>query len=354
MLVVSLLAATAAPCAAATAPIVRVYVAGSEEAVSGSREAIEDQCARSYVAVVVRDAAGADEALLAQSPATGLAEAYIDLRAGSAPRVVLVDSETRKTLERRSLPEGASLEISIETAAHVVCAAVESLLATRAPAPAPAAPPTPPVVPEIPPESGAAAPLPLGPRWTSQLELFAAGASFGAGFQAGGGASFGLSHGRGPLRFGASLAVLGYPATDVESAGGVAKFGLLGARLLPTIEWHATQLLTAFAGLGVGADWIRVAAEQPPPGAVPQAASTNVDAIASGMMGVRLQLAGRVAALLALDADIALTRHRYVIETPQGSQTFFEPARVRPVALAGLCVSLTAPARPSARTQARK
>jgi hypothetical protein len=345
---VSVLTATAAASASAP-PIVRVYVAGSAEAVSGSRDAIQDLCARSNVAVVVRDAAGADEALLAQSPAPGLAEAYVDLRPGTAPRVVVVDVETRKDLERRTLPEGASLEISIETMAHVVCAAVESSLATRT-----AALPAPQVRQERTTESAVPKPAQLGPAWTPQLSVFAAAANFGAGFRFGAGASFGLSQGRGPLRWGALVRVLGYPASDVEAAGGVASFGLIGVHLLPTVEWHASQAVTAFVGLGGGADWIRIEAGQPPPGAVGQAVGSSVDAIASAMLGVRLHLGSGVAALLAIDADADLSRHRYVTQSPQGSQTFFEPVRVRPAALAGLTVSLGGASVLDPRNEARK
>jgi hypothetical protein len=322
-----------------------VYVAGSAEALSGSRDAIQDQCARTNVAVVVRDAAGADEALLGQSPAPGLAEAYIDLRPGTAPRVVVIDAETRKDLERRTLPEGSSLEISIETMAHVVCAAVESSLATRAVAP--------PVTPERAPQSAAPRSLELGSQWDSQLGLFMIAANFGAGFRAGAGASAGLTHGTGTLRWGALMTVAGYPATDVEGAGGVASLATIGARLMPTVEWHANPALSAFLGLGGGADWVRVSARQPPPGAVGQSAGSSVDAVASAMLGARLHLGNGVAVLLALDADADLSRHRYVIQTPQGNQTFFEPARVRPVALAGLTVSLggRSPSRPQQEAQ---
>ena len=345
MLGVSVLSISATAAAATTPPIVRVYVAGSEEAVSGSRDAIQDRCARANVAVVVRDAAGADEALLAQSPAPGLAQAYVDLRSGSAPRVVVVDGETGQDLERRSLPEDASLEISIETAAQVVCAAVESSLAMRAavapplavtlPAPAPA-----PYEPKESTKDATRTPLKRGSEWRSQLNLFAAGADFGAGFRVGAGASLSATRGKGALRWGALLGVDGYPAADVEGAGAVASFGLVGVRVLPTLEWQATPALTAFIGLGGGADWIRITAERPPQGAVGQTAGSSVDAIASGLFGVRLHLGGGLAALLALDADADLSRHRYVIATPAGNRAFFEPALVRPVALAGLAFSL--------------
>jgi hypothetical protein len=204
------------------------------------------------------------------------------------------------------------------------------------------------------PTESAAPELQLGSKWSSQLNLFATGTNLGAGFQAGGGASFGLTHGIGALRFGALLSVSGYPAADVEAEGGVANVGVLGARLLPMLEWHATQGVTPFVALGGGADWMRVASEHPPPGSMAQAASTSVDAIAAGMLGVRFHLGSSVAALLALDADVALTRHSYVIETAQGRGSFFEPARVRPVALAGLSVSWGGDTRPSSQHEARR
>ncbi|MES1175139.1 MAG: hypothetical protein ABUL62_12515 [Myxococcales bacterium] len=337
--------------AAGTPPIVRVYVAGTDAAVSGSRDAIQDLCSRSNVAVVVRDAAGADEALLATSHAPGLAEAYVDLRAGSAPRVVVVDGETRKDLERRTLPDGSTLEISIETVAQVVCAAVESSLAARAAEAPPAASS---VRHEKTPDTEAPKALRPGPERSSQIDLFAAAANFGAGFRVGAGASLAVSRGRGPLRFGALLSFAGYPATNVEGEGGVASFSSLGGRLLPTLEWRANRALTAFVGVGGGVDWTRVSAEQPPPGTVGQGAGSSVDAMASAMLGVRLHLGGGVSALLALDADADLSRHQYVIQTPQGSQSFFEPARVRPIALAGLSLALDGASEPSQHNEARR
>ena len=320
--------------AAGTPPIVRVYVAGPPEAVSGSRDAVQELCSHSNVAVVVRDAAGADEALLATSRAPGLAEAYVDLRPGTPPRVVVVDGETRQFLERRTLPEGASLEISIETMAHVVCSAVESSLASRAvppPAPPPGRPPR---------EDTPRHRTPVG-GVESQASLFATAANFGAGFRAGAGVGLSVSSSRAPLHLGGFFEFSGFPAADVEGAGGLASFGLLGVRALPTLEWRASDTVSAFIGVGIGADWIRITSERPPPGAVGSGPGTSIDPIASSMLGVRLQFARGLAALLALDADIDLARHRYVIESPMmGSQAFFEPGRVRPVLLAGLSLAL--------------
>ncbi|HET7538493.1 MAG TPA: hypothetical protein VFK05_01430 [Polyangiaceae bacterium] len=322
-------------------PIVRVYVAGSPEAVSRSRDAIQDLCSRSNVAVVVRDAAGADEALLATSHAPGLADAYVDLRADTPPRVVVVDGESRQDLERRTLPEGVSLEISIETMAHVVCAAVESSLAARAaaaPKVVPPKAPAPPAPPE-PPKEVAEAPAERA-RWHTRASLFASGANFGAGIRGGGGAEFGLSYGRARWRFGALLGVLGYPAADIESADGLADFALVGGRAIPLLEWQAARPLTVFAGVGVGVDWIKVSGELPPPGAVSSPTEKVWEPLASGVIGLRLTLGRGLSAFLALDTDVALVHHRYVIETEGGTKPFFEPSRVRPMGLAGFSLAL--------------
>jgi hypothetical protein len=332
----SVLTLSSASRAAGPPPIVRVYVAGSAEAVSGSRDAIQDLCSRSNVAVVVRDAAGADEALLSSARAPGLADAYVDLRAGTPPRVVVVDGESRLDLERRTLPEDASLEISIETIAHVVCAAVESSLAARALAPAATAP----VATEKPAAPHLESALGSETGWLARASLFASGADFGAGFRAGAGAGLGIDHGGAGLHFGALLSVIGYPAAGVERADGLASFGLFGARVLPMLEWQATSQLTAFAGVGAGADWIQISGERPPPGAISSGTGTAWEPMASGMLGMRLLLGRGISALFALDADVALARHRYVVQSAAGSEAFFQPSRVRPMALAGLSLSL--------------
>lgn len=332
----SALAVTSAALGAAPPPIVRVYVAGSPEAVSGSRDAIQDLCSRANVAVVVRDAAGADEALLATAHAPGLAEAYVDLRPGTPPRVVVVDGETRQDLERRTLPEGASLEISIETMAHVVCAAVESSLAARAAAPAPAPPKAKEEPPKVAPEKAPE----RAQRWQARASLYASGTNFGAGFRGGVGAGMGVNHGHARFHFGAFLSLTGYPAAGVEGADSLADFGLLGARLLPMLEWQASREVTGFVGVGGGADWMQMRGERPPPGGTSSPTQTVLEPMVSSMLGMRLRLGRGLSALLALDAEVALVSHHYVIQTPEGAQTFFDPSRVRPMGLAGLSLSL--------------
>ncbi|MEO7035916.1 MAG: hypothetical protein ABI548_18430 [Polyangiaceae bacterium] len=299
---------------------------------SGARDAVQDLCSHSNVAVVVRDAAGADEALLSTEHAPGLAEAYVDLRPGSPTRVVVVDGETRQDLERRTLPDGASLEISIETVARVVCSAVESSLAARAAA----APPPPPVLAPPP-----AQPEDRGAAWDVRASLFGATENFGAGFHGGGGAALGFSHGRAAVRVGIFASVAGYASAGVNVQGtdGKASFGLISARMMPMVEWRAAHDITAFLGLGGGADWTHVTPDRPLDGAT-FSGSTSVDAIGAGILGARLRLTSSLSALFAVDADVDLNRHNYVISARDGSSApFFSPARIRPMALAGLSLS---------------
>jgi hypothetical protein len=312
--------------------------------VAGARDAVQDLCARSNVAVVVRDAAGADEALLATERAPGLAEAYIDLRPGRPPRVVVVDGETRQDLERRTLPEGSTLEISIETVARVVCSAVESSLAARALAmpPAPSSHPEP-LLPPLLVERDSA--------WEARLSAFAATENFGTGFQGGGGGALSVTHGRSGVRAGAILSAAGFASGAVETSSAMASFGLLGVRLLPMLEWRVADDVKAFAAVGAGADWTRVDAKQAPQGGTANGAGATLDVIGCGMLGARFRIVYGLSALLAVDADVDLNRHRYVIASSSGSHGLFDPARVRPIGLAGLSLSFGGPNREDASKQ---
>jgi hypothetical protein len=331
----------------ASPPIVRVFVAGSPEAVAASRDAVQDLCAHANVAVIVRDAAGADEELLSNSHPRGLAEAYIDLRAGMPARVVVVDSETRENLERRTLPEASSLEMSIETSAHVVCAAVESAISARKAREAAraAAPPEPPPKAE---------PKDSGGGIESRVSGFGIASDFGFGLVGGGGAAFGLRFGASTVRFGAMLPLFGYARGEVEQFGGETSFIVLSGRLLPTIDWQATRPVGFFAGIGGGVDWVHVEPELPPPGTLQGGKSELVEGIGSVLIGATANISENAGAFLTFGLDVAFTPHRYVIETPDGVSTFFEPSRVRPTAMLGAFFSFGGPDRPGGEETTEK
>ncbi len=337
--------------------IVRVYVAGSEEAVSGSRDAVQELCARSNVAVVVHDAAGADGALLSTSNERSLAEAYIDLRPEMPARVVVVDGDTHQELERRDLPQNTTLEISIETAAHIVCAAVDSSLAARV---APAAPRVAEPPASEPKPAALAAPLSPVPRpavplvarrppvdhaaaWQSSIALFAAAEDFGAGFRGGLGGAASFVVGRGALRVGGLITLQGYPSSDVETNAASAGFDSFGARVGPMLEWQASRSASLFAALGIGADRSSLVAHSAAPGTIARATSATTDGVLAALVGVRLQLSRGAGVLLGVDADVALSRHPYVIGTEAGNKPFFLASLVRPVGMLGFSWAFDGP-----------
>lgn len=319
-------------------PIVRVFVAGSAEAVARSRDAVQQLCEHSNVAVIVRDAAGADDELLSTSHPPGLAEAYIDLREGMPARVVVVDSQTRDNLERRTLPEASSLEMSIETAAHVVCAAIESAISARSSREAAAQ---------------KAPPAPAAPRETktnggsveSRVSAFGVISDFGFGLVGGGGAAFGLRFGASKVSFGLTLPVFGYARSEVERLGGETSYVVVSARLLPAVDWQVTRHIGLFTGLGVGADWVHVEPKLAPEGDVLRGGGKTFEAIGSALIGTTVNITQRAGALVTFGLDVDLTPHRYVIESSTGLSTFFEPSRVRPIAMAGAFFSFGGPDR---------
>ena len=337
-----------------TPPIVHVFVAGSPEAVSGMRDALQDQCARPNLAVMVQDAASADAALLDTSRNGGLADAYVDLRPDNETRVVVVDGQTHAQLEGRTLGPASSLEMSIEMVAQVVCSAIDSTLAARAvpaaplgvPAPLPASPPAKapplPAVAEVTPRTQERA----SAAWAG---VFGIGADYGAGLHGGGGGIVGANLGSSQLRFGGAVLIDGFPSLGIERQGAEASLDLYGLRLLPTIEWHVDPQLSLFAGVGGGADWIRVSAGNPPAGAVPRNDTSSVEPMLSSLLGAKFSVGLHVAAWLAFGADLDLARHRYVNEVSGEPVSFFEPPRARPVGIAGLAVSFDSQVTSTAR-----
>ena len=325
-------------------PIVRVFVAGSPEAVSGMRDALQDQCARPNLAVMVQDAASADAALLDTEPSSGVADAYVDLRPDNETRVLVVDGQTHQQLEGRTLGQASSLELSIEMVAQVVCSAIDSTLAARAAATkASLPPPLPPATPTALSTPVSAAHERAQPDSDQVSAAWAGvagvGADYGAGLHGGVAAIVGASVGSARLRFGGSLLVDGFPSQGLARQGAQASLDLYGVRLLPSIDWDVSPELDVFAGVGGGVDWLRVSAGMAPPGAVPQNDTSSIEPMLSSLLGAKLGFALRASAWLAFGVDVDLARHQYVNDASGANASFFEPPLARPVALAGLAVS---------------
>lgn len=351
------LALGTATAAAAPPRIVRVYVAGTPDAVAGTRDALRDRCARPELFVVVEDAGGwrfgastwGDDApasdgagsaskealLLGSGQATDLAVGYVAIEPAAESRVVFVDARTHEELERRVLEPTDSLEMSIETVAHVICATVDSTLATLAqPPPATAPPPAPlPVEPSMPP-----APVVTESTFGAWGGLFGTGADYGAGFRGGGGALAGASSGSSRIRATLLLLAADFPSHQLDRQGAAPSFGLFEARLLPGATVRMADDIDALVGVGPGIDWLAVTPNAPPAGGTAETGVSSVDPVLSALLGARLRVGGHVGLWLGLGADLDAYRRRYLNAATGAPVLFFEMPRLRASGQAGLTV----------------
>jgi hypothetical protein len=339
--------------------VVEVYVAGSAETVARARTTVQELLSRLDLPAIVRDAAGADEALLTGERTRAMVKAYIDLRSLDAPRVIVVDGRTREEVERRVLPASSSLETAVEASGHVLYMAVEGLVRTRAaerehrdavPAPArtnpappsPRAPPPPPVpvVAQTPDQDHSAASPSSRATWGVNGGLFGAVGSFGASqVMAGGGIGVDVAPRALAVRPGIGASVAAFAPDDVTGAGGVGSVSVFQGRVLPYIEWGATDVVALFVGAGVGIDNVRFSPSQPPPGAVAVGATTNTDFVVATELGAKLRLAETLSLVGGLGADVDPAPRRYVVDRGASRESVFAMGRVRPSLFIGLSVS---------------
>jgi len=353
------LALGTATAAAAPPRVVRVYVAGTEEAVAGTRDALRDRCARPELLLVVEDARafrygastwGDDDAgsggpagaaskealLLGAGQPTDLAVGYVTVEPAADSRVVFVDGRTHEELERRTLERTDSLEMSIETVAHVICATIDSTLAMHAAPPAAPAPPPPlDALPSVPPRAPSATASAFG-AWAG---VFGTGADYGAGFRGGAGGLLGATTGSSRVRASLLLFAADFPSQKLDRQGAAPSFGLFGARLLPGASVRVAEDIDALLGAGPGLDWLEVSPNAPPPGGTAATGVSSVDPVLSALVGARLRVGGHVGIWLGLGADLDAYRHRYVNAANGEPVPFFEMPRLRANAQAGLTVA---------------
>lgn len=341
-------AAQARPSAEQTSTLVQVYVAGSAETVARTRVSVQELVARLNLPTVVRDAAGADEALLRRERSAAMVNAYVDLRSLEAPRVIVADGASGEVLERRMLPPASSTETAVEAVAHVLYMTIESVLRTRdeerrkeaprdapaeTPAPEPAQTPTadepPPAPPRRSPSSSAA--------WGASASAFAAVTSLGPSRLL---AGAGVGAEAAPRGFTVRPGVLGsfamYAPGEVGESRATGSVHAMSARLLPFVEWAAAPRLTLHAGGGMGVDVLRFDSERPPPGAVSLGTASSTDLVVTTMAGARIALSRSLGVVAGLGIDVDVTPRRYVVEYGPVRESVFNPSQVRPHALLGL------------------
>jgi hypothetical protein len=325
--------------------------------------------------VVVEEATG--EAALEGARAARL-KAFVDLRS-QTPRIVVVDPKARREAERRTLPSGASLEMSVEEAAHVLYMAAESVFSARS-SPATsdhaAAPPAPATSAEaateadhdvrpadaerpknVVPAKTAPSPEPEGARvhegdaprdratTPSYFELELGGFGGASVFSpsealvcVGGSIDGGVRSGA--FRLSVAASVGAYVPSTVAHNGETASLRAETARLSLVGAWHATRAFVPFLTVGGGGDQITMSANAAP-GAWAAASESRIDPMFQALLGAKVRFSSTGGAFFAFGTDVDLAPHRYVIETSGARQTFLELGRVRPSAFLGLTMTFS-------------
>jgi hypothetical protein len=275
-----------------------------------------------------------------------LAEAYFDLRDPTTPGIVVVDAQTEREIVRRTFPNSASLEISVEELTHVLYAVVEAMLQTDR-SPPESAPATPLPSDTAPPRS--APPAPEKHEAPSHRQASRPSVAIGAfarllaldssSIVPGGGLSLALSSRDDGLAYGGAVMAALHASNEIvfeEARGGVRPFA---ARAYGTVSGPTASRVTLIAGLGGGIDILRVETNTLPADAHVQESSV-VDAILGSLLGARFPLGGRLMLDAAFTLDLDLTPRRFVMEQGGRHAGLLELERFRPAFVLGGSYSL--------------
>jgi len=270
----------------------------------------------------------------------------------------------------RTLPKNDSTAIETEQIAHVVYAALESMLATdqdegqaaaATPAPAPTVAPPPPA-PNAPAPASKPQPAPVPepasqpspdrvpspapspgslPSVAAMLFATGSGVATSSGAVLGGGGEARLALGRGFAH--PSFWIQGSTAatfaeqtadvtveTNVTSLRGGADFALV-----------STGLIGVEAGAGAGTDVFHTVPTHAASGVALEPTQDLVDPIVTGRVLASLRLPGGVRAIAGVSVDFDLAAHHYVTALASGShEAVYQPWVARPTVVLGACVPL--------------
>jgi hypothetical protein len=126
-------------------------------------------------------------------------------------------------------------------------------------------------------------------------------------------------------------------ATDLGEGDTQAELDTLSARLLAKLELPWGQRAAAVFGVGGGVDWFRVDTRAPPVGTARSA--SIVDALLSGLIGVRVAIAAPLVLGAAAGLDVDLEPRAFVSESGGARRKLFEIERLRPSLMLGLSLS---------------
>jgi hypothetical protein len=306
---------------AAEARVVEVAIAGSPDDAAALSASLKELLGRLGLETRIVDASAPASPA---SSSSAVARVGIDLRSSTGAYVVLTDTRAARPAALRSIARtnGGSQTVLLEEVAHVVQAAVESMLAAAPPA-ASAAPPAPSSSPPpeaISPPGASEAPRDAAPAshvtWSLDLATFASGMSMARDadvvFGAGGGARADL--GRGAWRpalwlLGAYHVPFGANGTRVDLRASV-----WSVRLLPAVTlFESKRFLLELAG-GPGLDIFALSSSnRPPPNTRVDANRTDVSLVASSMLAAHVGMGRGSELLVAGVLDWDLSPREYVM-----------------------------------------
>ncbi|MFZ5897175.1 MAG: hypothetical protein ACOY0T_39315 [Myxococcota bacterium] len=340
--------AFSAPAAAAPKPaphVVEIHVDGVPAAVTETRTVATEVLLRIAVIPVVL----AEDAPAPSYPTPGepFVRAYFDFR-NRAPRLVIVDGRTQRELERRVLPESATLETSIEAVTHVLYMVVEALLEDS---PNPASEPreeeageqstaaSASAVSEITAPTQAAAEKPAEAAVAEQANQRALGLETGVLFRTLHLGTSRLLPGAGVVldaRFDQLEPQLSFAVSGAVHAPFELSLGSSSARLLPwslafapTLQGKLGSKVVGLVGLSAGVTWFSLTVDAAE--GVRAASSTGGAEWAIGAIaGVRLRFSPRVAATLSGALDVGIAPRRFVAEVGGERHVLAELPRLRP------------------------
>lgn len=311
--------------------LVEIHVEGDDLAVEKVRLVATELLSGVSMAPVVLS--GTAAAPRYSSSAEPFVRAYFDFRS-APPALVILDGSTSRELERRSLPENAELEASVESATHVLLMVVESMHDEQALVPE-AAPPlatehtahgaaTPEQAPAAPPSDATevVAPPLLAPE-TDQIEepepasasgeraveldlgLVGRAIYFGEGWLLpGAGAGVDLRFERVRPVFGVSTTFAVHSPITLSYSGAAAKLSPLSLVLVPTVQADVATNTRALFGIGAGLTWFSLRTRGAP-GVSAGDSAGGVDPMLTGVVGLRVLLSSRVSLTMsgAFDYD---------------------------------------------------
>jgi hypothetical protein len=340
---------------------VHIDVAGSQTAILATADTALELFARLHIIPTIRavdDVADTDRNRDPAGSGTMRIHAVIDLRSMSAPTVHVTETGSQGVLVRRVLPPSTSFDVTVESAAHIVYAAVDSLLrATETRSAGPASPGGARAVSSTEADPSTVAegmPRLQGLGLGVDVGIFLAVNAFeGPTPYYGAGANVELRARKPSPRLAVRMSATLYASAHHEVANVDAAIKAVSFRLVPTIEWLRTSTLAGVLGIGPGLDWFRVS-PTPPPLTVGQVrqSSSNLDPIVAAVVGARIRLGRALTLTLDLGLDLDCAPRRYVAAGGDNSVDLFAPSRFRPTFTAGLSFPVAGVTRSEEATRA--